>query len=350
MSAPRFGPVLARPARLGGGGPGAIPVVPTTLSMADTLARWKARWGIGRSRATVEPGLYAVGRPGPDSPVMVSCNYRMSFDLLRRSLDGLDTFILVLDTRGVNVWCSAGKGSFGTAELVRRIASVRLGSVVGHRVLILPQLAATGVSAVEVKRRSGFSVRWGPVRAADIRPWLEAGMVKAPGMARVRFGLADRLVLGPIELAHALKPSLAVLAACLLLALPPDAAFGARLAFTILPLGASLAAGTLLFPALLPLLPFRAFSLKGLTLGLAVAALWWLAARPPLAAGLSLALACAALVSFLGMQFTGSTTFTNLRGVRLEVKYGAPAMAAAAVLGALGLFASRLWAVWPGVR
>lgn len=325
-------------------------MVSTTLSARDTLARWKARWGIGRSRATVKPGLYAVGAPDRDSPVMVSCNYRMSFDLLRRSLDGLDAFILVLDTRGVNVWCSAGKGSFGTNELVRRIASVRLGSVVGHRALVLPQLAATGVSAVEVKRRSGFSVRWGPVRATDIRPWLEAGMVKAPEMARVRFGLADRLVLGPIELAHALKPGLAVMAACLLLALPLDAVYGARLAFTILPLGAALLAGTLLFPALLPLLPFRAFSLKGLALGLAMDALWWLAERPPLPAGLSLALACSALVSFLAMQFTGSTTFTNLRGVRTEVKYGAPAMAAAAVLGTLGLLASRLWSAWPGGR
>ena len=53
----------------------------------------------------------------------------MSFDALRSCLGGLDAWILVLDTEGINVWCSAGKGSFGTAELVSRMAKVKLASI-----------------------------------------------------------------------------------------------------------------------------------------------------------------------------------------------------------------------------
>ena len=70
----------------------------------------------------VEPGLYALGDPSTSSPVLVTANYKMSFDRLRSSLPGRDTWILVLDTKGINVWCAAGKGSIGTDELVTCIA------------------------------------------------------------------------------------------------------------------------------------------------------------------------------------------------------------------------------------
>jgi len=106
----------------------------------DLAGRWKARWGIGRMNYTIEPGLYAVGNPESSSPVFISANYKMSFDYLRKDLNSVDGWILVLDTKGINVWCAAGKGTFGTDELVNRIAIVRLGDIVRHRELIVPQL------------------------------------------------------------------------------------------------------------------------------------------------------------------------------------------------------------------
>lgn len=88
---------------------------------------------------TVDPGLYGIGDPDPESPVLVTANYKMSFDLLKRAVSGLDAWILVLDTFGINVWCAAGKGTFGTDESVDRIESSGLGDVVSHRRLIVPQ-------------------------------------------------------------------------------------------------------------------------------------------------------------------------------------------------------------------
>ena len=41
-------------------------------------------------RSTVPPGLYALGEPGRDSDVLVTANYKLSFDMLRRALHGLD--------------------------------------------------------------------------------------------------------------------------------------------------------------------------------------------------------------------------------------------------------------------
>ena len=93
---------------------GDIPQVATKLSFQDTLGSWKCRWSIGRMNYMVDPGLYAVGQPDETSPVLVTANYKMTFDRLREQLGGLNLWIVVLDTDGVNVWCAAGKGTFGT--------------------------------------------------------------------------------------------------------------------------------------------------------------------------------------------------------------------------------------------
>ena len=112
---------------------GDVPRAATDLGWRDRLGSWKARWGLGRMRYGVEPGLYAVGEPAPESPVLVSANYKMSFDRLRSQLAGRDAWILVLDTHGINVWCAAGKGTFGTDEILRRMEATGLGGVVSHR-------------------------------------------------------------------------------------------------------------------------------------------------------------------------------------------------------------------------
>ena len=124
-------------------------IKPTTSNIV-LVNHWDhilARLGWRRSSHRVIPGLYSLGNPTEDSPVFVSGNYTLSFDALRSALKGINSYILVLDTKGVNVWCAAGKGTFGTDELVNRIESTRLKDVVKHRLLILP-LNFTGSSTI----------------------------------------------------------------------------------------------------------------------------------------------------------------------------------------------------------
>ncbi|MCP4229238.1 MAG: acetyl-CoA synthase subunit gamma, partial [bacterium] len=184
---------------------GDVPIVSTKLTNRDKLGRWKMRWRTKRNEFTVEPGLYAVGNPDENSPVTVSANYKMSFDHLRSQLSGIDAWIIVLDTKGINVWCAAGKGTFGTDELVNRIKTTGIGEIVSHRNLIVPQLGAPGISAHRVKQKSGFKVIYGPVRAEDIKNFLDAGMEATKEMRRVEFPLKDRVILGPVELVGGIK-------------------------------------------------------------------------------------------------------------------------------------------------
>ncbi len=115
---------------------GRVPLVSALISWSDRWGTVKARWGVGRMHYAVDPGLYALGQPHSDSPVLVTANYKMSFDALRCALPGRDAWLLVLDTHGINVWCAAGKGTFGTDELVASIRNSGLEQVVAHRLLV----------------------------------------------------------------------------------------------------------------------------------------------------------------------------------------------------------------------
>ena len=196
---------------------GQVPKIKTNLQIQDHLGTLGARLGFTRNDYRIAPGLYAVGEPGSDAPVMVTANYKLSFDHLRRHLTGMQAWVLVLDTRGINVWCAAGKGTFGHQEVVRRVQAVRLSKVVTHRKLILPQLGAPGVSAQKVKQGCGFEVVWGPVRAQDLSAFLKAGRKAPAAMRRVTFSMKERMVLVPVEVYLIRKPFMWMLLAIFVL-------------------------------------------------------------------------------------------------------------------------------------
>jgi hypothetical protein len=321
---------------------GPVPRVGSTLTRADRLGMLKVRSGIGRDSYTIDPGLYALGEPEDDAPVLVTANYKLTFDVVRSSLPGLDAWILVLDTRGINVWCAAGKHTFSTDELVARLAFDRPQSVVAHRRVIVPQLGAVGVAAHEVRSRSGFTVVWGPVRISDLPAFLTARMKASPEMRRVAFPLRDRLVLSPVEIAGALKLTAWVLAAFLALALVQvrPLALGAVLLAALAnaaPFLAGVLAGTVLTPALLPWLPGRAFAAKGALLGALAGAATALALGSDALGMVWAVLVAAAISSYAAMNFTGSSTFTSMSGVEKEMRRWMPLQGGAAALAVVAL-------------
>lgn len=295
-------------------------------------------------RYTVRPGLYAVGLPTERSDVLVTANYKLSFDMVRRELKGLNVWLLVLDTKGINVWCAAGKKTFGTAELVCRIGSSGLAGRVTHRCIIVPQLGAPGIDAAAVQRETGFRVLYGPVDAKDIAAYIRMGYRKTDAMRTVHFRFRDRLVLTPMEVRPALRyyGYFALVVLVFFGVAPEGILFKQALqgAGPLLICGlAAVFAGAVLTPAALPVLPFRAFSLKGMVAGLLTMALvQW---GTPLLHGVQGAmtgavwLLCPAASSWFGLQFTGSTTYTNMSGVQRELQIGIRLYIGAVVVAAL---------------
>jgi acetyl-CoA decarbonylase/synthase complex subunit gamma len=296
---------------------------------------------------TVAPGLYALGQPDDGSDVLVTANYRMTFDLLRRSLTGMNVWILVLDTRGVNVWCAAGKGTFGTDELVSRVEAARVGAVVGHRRLIVPQLGAPGIAAHKVKDRTGFRVIYGPVEMRDIPAYLENGRRATPAMRRKQFPIGERAALVPMELVPALKWVVICTIAFALLAgslgrgsFLSDALLHGSRGLFFAALGTF--AGAVATPILLPWVPGRAFALKGAITGLSAAFILFAAGYLTGLDGMAWLLLITAVSSFLAMNFTGSSTYTSLSGVTREMKFAVPAQIGASLI-AIALWISALF-------
>ena len=320
----------------------------TDLTFNDRTGGWLARWGIGRMNYTVEPGLYAIGTPDDESPVFASANYRMSFNILRKSLKGIDCYILVLDTHGINVWCAAGKGTFGTFELATRILTSDLEHIVKHRKIIVPQLGAPGVSARDVKRMTDFTVIYGPVRAEDIPVFLENGMTATPEMRMVTFTIRERAVLIPMELIPAMKYTVPAAMVLLLLSgvhktgLTPERIADSGVINMAFMIGATIA-GAAGVPLLLPWLPGTMFFLKGIGVGVILDLMVFMARHshfPYLPESWQLAawmFLIPALTGYLAMNFTGATPYTSQSGVQREMKIALP------LLGITGAVGVALW-------
>ncbi len=322
---------------------GLVPRVSAVLQVRDRLGTVKVRCGIGRMEYTVDPGLYALGNPAAASPVLVTANYKMSFDYLRSALPGRDVWILVLDTRGINVWCAAGKGTFGTEEIYRRIVSSGLEMILSHRQLILPQLSGPGVAAHTVRELSGFRVVYGPIDASDLPEFLDSGCKASPEMRTKTFTTGERAVLVPMEVVAASKTALIVIPALFVLALFLSG-FSLADALRHTMYGAegvvlAILSGAVLTPLLLPWLPGRAFAAKGLIMGLVAACAFTLLNGKAPGAGILEIMAWMFLIpvvsAYLGMNFTGCSTYTSLSGVRKEMRLAVPLEIAGAVIGVL---------------
>lgn len=137
------------------------------------------------------PGLRTVGRTGPDAPVLLTANFALTVVRVTRALRGLDAWLLVANSHGINVWCASAGGHPTTHDIISALKTTGVADKVAHRRVILPQLAATGVAADEVRERAGWQVIWGPVYAKDLPAFLQGD--ETARMRQVRFELRQRL-------------------------------------------------------------------------------------------------------------------------------------------------------------
>ncbi|MEW5735961.1 MAG: HgcAB-like fusion protein [Thermodesulfobacteriota bacterium] len=141
-------------------------------------------------------GLQKIGEPDSASPVIVTCNFFTTVKRLKKALAGLDVWLLVAESKGVNVWCAAGGEEFNTHSVVSAVKVSGIADMVDHRRLILPPLCAPGVKASAVREETGFKVSWGPVWLQDIPAYLNNGMKRTEAMKRVTYNLRERLDTG----------------------------------------------------------------------------------------------------------------------------------------------------------
>jgi NAD-dependent dihydropyrimidine dehydrogenase PreA subunit len=140
-------------------------------------------------------GLRVFGAPDRHSPVFVTANFDLTVRRVTRVLtqSKTDCYLLVVNTKGINVWCAAKGGHFTADQVVSVIKTSSIGELVDHRQLILPQLCAPGVNPREIYDKTGWHTKFGPAYARHIPQYIESGFQKTANMNLVEFPIKDRL-------------------------------------------------------------------------------------------------------------------------------------------------------------
>jgi ubiquinone/menaquinone biosynthesis C-methylase UbiE len=269
-------------------------------------------------------GLYRIGNPDRSSPVLVTGNYELTVRRLVAALDGaVDCWLVVANSRGINVWCAAGGGHFTAEDVIAAIKTSGVTEAVAHHALILPQLCANGVDGWKIRKETHWGVHWGPVRASDIPAYLNAGRKKTEAMRHVTFPLKARLEMTTVTL---------VVYAILLVIL--FLVFWRPYTLPLLGLSAAIA---YFYGVFLPWIPGRDGLGKGVTLavltltGLVIWSLGWGHLSP--GALLNWSLGLGSLAFFVGAEFQGMSplmrgeqgnwTIEGLVGLAVLIVYGA---------------------------
>jgi len=153
------------------------------------------------ARFPCEPETVAIGNPDKSSPVLVTCNFDYTVRHLKNYLqkEKIDCFLLVVNTKGTNVWCAAAEGVFTTETVLAHLKVYNVKALVNHTRLILPQLSVAGIKRKELKDH-GWEGIYGPVYFTDLKEFLDNELRKSTDMQALEYGYWERFKMG---LSHA---------------------------------------------------------------------------------------------------------------------------------------------------
>ncbi len=120
----------------------------------------------------VEAKVYKVGEPGPDSPVIVTTNFALTYFTVEGEVENskIPSYIAVVETNGLGVLNSYADDKLTGETIAKAVKAHGVMSQVRHKKLIIPGLVA--VLKGELEDESGCEVIVGPEEAAGIPNFL----------------------------------------------------------------------------------------------------------------------------------------------------------------------------------
>jgi hypothetical protein len=208
---------------------------------------------------------------------------------------------------------------------------------------------AAGIIVNQITVSRGFNVIYGPAKAGYIKDFIKNKYVTTPDMRKVTFTVKERAILIPVDFVQGMLKFLLVFSVlCILSGLSkkgislqqifmgaPGTFFNTLLAYT---------AGIVLTPLLLPYLPGRSFSIKGFIAGIFSFILSDLLdfSGANVYEQISWFLIMISISSFVAMNFTGSSTYTSLSGVKREMKIAIPLQISLSMIGLALLITGKI--------
>ena len=120
----------------------------------------------------MNPGLYRVGAPGKEAPVLITVNFSLTFFTLQGYLESsrVPCFMLIVDTEGLSVLTAVAAGKFNEMLVRDSLRKFNVENEVSHKTLIIPGYSAPLSGRIE--EATGWKVMVGPRDAAEIGEYL----------------------------------------------------------------------------------------------------------------------------------------------------------------------------------
>ena len=149
----------------------------------------------------VAAGVYRMGTPEFDVPILLTGNFLASVEALRRAVSGHDCYVIVTDTSGWNVWCASDAGLFTAEKAAALMRLYNVESLVSHRRVVIPRLG--GRIRTQLAALTQWEVVTGPIEARDLPEFLKDGTI-TPAMRSLdrMYRLPERLRIGALTMAQ----------------------------------------------------------------------------------------------------------------------------------------------------
>ena len=121
----------------------------------------------------VEPKVYVIGGPGPDSPLMFTTNFSLTYYTVESDVEAsrVPSYILVVDTEGTSVLTAYSGDKLNEKTVADAMAKSDAAGLVNHKKLIIPGYVA--VMSGKLEEALGWEILVGPRESAMIPKYLQ---------------------------------------------------------------------------------------------------------------------------------------------------------------------------------
>jgi acetyl-CoA decarbonylase/synthase, CODH/ACS complex subunit gamma len=125
---------------------------------------------------TAEQGIYPINNPDENSPVLVTCNFSLTYFIVSGEIESsrIPSWLCVQDTEGLSVMTAWAAGKFSGESVGAFVNKCGIKDKIKHKSLVIPGYAAGISGELEEDLGAGWSVVVGPREASQIPKFLKS--------------------------------------------------------------------------------------------------------------------------------------------------------------------------------
>ena len=125
----------------------------------------------------VQPGIYEINSPKPESPVLVTTNFSITYFSVANEVEGsgLPAWLVVTDAEGMSVLTAWAAGKFDSERIAKAIKTFDVAGKVSKKQIVLPGHVAVLSGELE-EELPGWDIRVGPREAVDLPAFMKQAL------------------------------------------------------------------------------------------------------------------------------------------------------------------------------